>query len=151
MFLWVALDEAVAIHKVDLTTGTVGLPFGSTGNGGIYHPSTVTARIVLPGSDNSVVVSTNGEYGQAIAIYDNGVFRGTPSNFLGIYNHVRAYLPCLYSPKPSFGGGVTAPFINSAPPLYQSIFRVTTITAASTANSISDPRINALSSLINNP
>src|SRR5580692_3617283 len=28
LFLWVALDGAAAVRKVDLTTGTVGLPFG---------------------------------------------------------------------------------------------------------------------------
>ena len=79
-FLWVALDGAAAVRKVDLTTGAVGPQFGFGGNGGIYQsPATVTAMIALPGSDNSVVVSTNGEYSQAIGIYDNGVFRGTPS------------------------------------------------------------------------
>ena len=61
-FLWVALDGAAAVRKVDLTTGAVGQPFGFAGNGGIYQsPATVTAMIALPGSDNSVVVSTNGE------------------------------------------------------------------------------------------
>jgi trimeric autotransporter adhesin len=93
-FLWVALDGAAAVRRVDLTTGTVGLPFGFAGNGGIYQsPPTVTAMIALPGSDNSVVVSTNGEYGQAIGIYDNGVFRGTPSttyNFYSAYSALQA-------------------------------------------------------------
>ena len=93
-FLWVALDGAAAVCKVDLTTGTVGPPFGFGGNGGIYQsPATVTAMIALPGSDNSVVVSTNGEYGQSIGIYDNGVFRGTPSttyNFNSAYSALQA-------------------------------------------------------------
>jgi trimeric autotransporter adhesin len=93
-FLWVALDGAAAVRKVDLTTGTLGLQFGFGGNGGIYQsPATVTAMIALPGSDNSVVVSTNGEYTQAIGIYDNGVFRGTPSttyNFYGAYSALQA-------------------------------------------------------------
>lgn len=64
---------------------------------------------------------------------------------------VKAYLPCLYNPNPSIGGGSTLTFIRSALPLYQSTFRVTTITAANTANNISDPRISAVSSLISNP
>ena len=93
-FLWVALDGAAAVRKVDLTTGTVGPPFGFAGNGGIYQsPATVTAMIALPGSDNSVVVSTNGEYSQSIGIYDNGVFRGTPSttyNFNSAYSALQA-------------------------------------------------------------
>jgi hypothetical protein len=79
-FLWVALDGAAAVRKVDLTTGTAGLQFGYGGNGGIYQaPGAVTALLALPGSDNSVVVSTNGNYTTAIGIYDNGLFRGTPS------------------------------------------------------------------------
>ncbi len=57
-----------------------------------------------------------------------------------------------YSPSPCIGGGgATTSFIICAPPLYQSTFRVTTITAANTANNISDPRISALSSLISSP
>ena len=79
-FLWVALDGAAAVRRVDLSTGAVGQPFGFGGNGGIYQsPATVTAMVALPGSDSSVVVSTNGEYTPAVGIYDNGVFRGTPS------------------------------------------------------------------------
>ena len=49
------------------------------------------------------------------------------------------------------GGGATAAFIKSEPPLYQSTFRVTTITTASTANNIRDPRTSALSSLMSSP
>jgi hypothetical protein len=93
-FLWVALDGAAAVRRVDLTTGTVGQPFGFGGNGGIYQsPGTVTAMIALPGSDNSVVVSTNGQYAPSIGIYDNGVFRGTPSttyNFNSAYTALQA-------------------------------------------------------------
>jgi hypothetical protein len=93
-FLWVALDGAAAVRKVDLTTGTAGLQFGFAGNGGIYQPpATVTAMIALPGSDNSVVVSTNGAYTSPIGIYDNGVFRGTPSatyNFYSTYATLQA-------------------------------------------------------------
>ncbi len=93
-FLWVALDGAAAVCRVDLTTGAVGPQFGFGGNGGIYQsPATVTAMIALPGSDNSVVVSTNGEYSPSIGIYDNGVFRGTPSttyNFNSAYSALQA-------------------------------------------------------------
>ena len=93
-FLWVALDGAAAVRKVDLTTGTAGLQFGFAGNGGIYQPpATVTALLALPGSDNSVIVSTNGNYTTAAGIYDNGVFRGTPSttyNFYSAYTALQA-------------------------------------------------------------
>jgi hypothetical protein len=93
-FLWVALDGAAAVRKVDLTTGTAGLQFGFAGNGGIYQPpATATALLALPGSDNSVVVSTNGNYTTAAGIYDNGVFRGTPSttyNFNSAYTALQA-------------------------------------------------------------
>ena len=53
----------------------------------------MTALVALPGSDNSVVVSTSGNYTTAAGIYDNGVFRGTPSttyNFNSAYTALQA-------------------------------------------------------------
>ena len=77
-YLWVALDGAGAVRKVDLTTGTAGLqfPIGPSGSS-IY---TVAALAALPGSPDSVVVSTYyGGYttptGQSLTIYDSGVAR----------------------------------------------------------------------------
>jgi hypothetical protein len=57
----------------------------------------------------------------------------------------------LYNPNPCMGGGAVATFTKCERPLYQSTFRVTTITTASTANNISDPRMSALSSLMSSP
>src|SRR6185437_12024874 len=59
-----------------------------------------------------------------------------------------------YNPNPCIGGGgggATAPFIKFELPLYQSTFRVITITTASTANNIRAPRMSALSSLMSSP
>lgn len=77
-YLWVALDGAAAVRKVDLTTGTAGMqfPIGPSGSS-IY---TVAALAALPGSPDSVVVSTYyGGYtvatGQSLSIYDGGIAR----------------------------------------------------------------------------
>jgi hypothetical protein len=79
--LWVGLDGASAVRQVNLTTGTAGLQFTLSGNGGIYEtPPTVLALAALPGAANSVVVALNGSAAAsspAIGIYDSGVLRGT--------------------------------------------------------------------------
>jgi len=77
-YLWVALDGAAAVRKVDLTTDTAGLqfhvgPISSSSN-------TVAALAALPGTSDSVVVCIyNGIYspptGVALTIYDGGVAR----------------------------------------------------------------------------
>jgi trimeric autotransporter adhesin len=69
-YLWVALDSTGAVRQVDLTTGTAGMqfPIGPTGS----STNTVAALAALPGSPNSVVVST---YFGGLSIYDSGVAR----------------------------------------------------------------------------
>jgi hypothetical protein len=57
----------------------------------------------------------------------------------------------IYNPNPWMGGGAVATFTKCERPLYQSTFRFTTITTASIANNISDPRMSALSSLMSSP
>jgi hypothetical protein len=81
-YLWVGLDGASAVRKVDLTTGTAGLQFGLSGNAGIYAtPGTAVALAALPGATDSVVVSSSGGYSTpALAIYDAGVLRGAILN-----------------------------------------------------------------------
>jgi uncharacterized repeat protein (TIGR01451 family) len=76
--LWVGLDGASAVRKVDLTTGIAGLQFGLGANSGIYNsPPTAYALSALPGSPDSVIVSA----GVGVAIYDAGVRRGAlPTN-----------------------------------------------------------------------
>jgi hypothetical protein len=76
-YLWVALDGASAVRKVDLVTGTAGLQFSLPQEG--YGQYAATALAALPGASDSVVVATPaGNIGQALAIYDCGVVRGTP-------------------------------------------------------------------------
>lgn len=76
-FLWVALDGASAVRKVNLSTGTAGLQFGIGNNSGIYAtPPTVSALAALPGATDSVFVGT----GNSLAIYDAGTMRGTNIN-----------------------------------------------------------------------
>ncbi|RSL17884.1 uncharacterized protein DUF11 [Edaphobacter aggregans] len=76
-YLWVGLDGSSAVRKVDLVAGTAGLQFSLPQEGtGQYAAAALAA---LPGATDSVVVATPaGNIGQALAIYDNGVARGTP-------------------------------------------------------------------------
>ncbi len=80
-FLWVALDGASAVRKVNLSAGTAGLQFSLGGNTGVYAaPPTVYALAALPGATDSVVVANSGSsYNSALAIYDSGVPRGAAS------------------------------------------------------------------------
>jgi uncharacterized repeat protein (TIGR01451 family) len=79
-YLWVALDGAASIRKVDLSTGTAGYQFSVASNG--LDALTVSAVADLPGAADSVVVSTyNGLFspasGVSLTIYDSGVPRNT--------------------------------------------------------------------------
>jgi hypothetical protein len=78
-YLWVGLDGASAVRKVNLATGTAGLQFALGGNTGVYqNPGTALALVALPGATDSVVVSSTNEFSDlALAIYDSGVLRGT--------------------------------------------------------------------------
>ena len=78
-YLWVALDGADAVRKVDLTAGAAELQF-SIGS------ATVAALAALPGQTDSVVVSTyytgySTPTGTALAIYDSGVARPSIISF----------------------------------------------------------------------
>lgn len=78
--LWVGLDNANAVRKVDLTTGTAGYQFSLGGNSGTYAaPAKSLALAALPGSPDSVVVAidTTSNYNAGLAIYDGGVLRGS--------------------------------------------------------------------------
>jgi uncharacterized repeat protein (TIGR01451 family) len=68
--LWVGLDGASAVRKVDLTTMTAGLQF-SVGPPSMYTAISATDLAVMPGSPNTVAVSTSA----GIAIYDSGIAR----------------------------------------------------------------------------
>jgi trimeric autotransporter adhesin len=77
--LWVALDGSASIREVNLTAGTPGMQFSLGQNTGIYaFPPIVHAIAVLPGSPNSIVVSSplnESTYTDFLAIYDSGVAR----------------------------------------------------------------------------
>jgi len=76
-YLWVALDGASAVRMVDLVAGTAGMQFSIYPEG--EGQMAAAALAALPGATNSVIVSTPaGNTGQALAIYDSGVVRGTP-------------------------------------------------------------------------
>ena len=79
--LWVGLNGAGAVRKVDLTTMQPGVQFNLGGVTGIYDPPSVASALsVMPGSPNTVVVSAPSFFGSATAIYDNGVLRTNTSN-----------------------------------------------------------------------
>ena len=78
-YLWVALDGAAAVRRVDLSTGTADPQFSvaSSGLGWV----TVSALAALPGAPGSVVASTyefgDPSSGVSLTIFDNGVPRHT--------------------------------------------------------------------------
>lgn len=82
-YLWVALDSTVAVRKVDLLTGVAGLQFPiAPGSGG----NVVSALAAIPGSTDSVVVSTyytgyTSPTGTSMKIYDAGVARPKAISF----------------------------------------------------------------------
>ena len=61
-YLWVGLDGASAVRRVNLAAGTADLQFSIGGNntGWYANPATVQAIAALPGSDTAVVVGTTG-------------------------------------------------------------------------------------------
>lgn len=90
-YLWVGLDGAGAVRKVDLSAGVAGLQFALGGNGGIYdNPYKAASLAALPGATDSVVVSLNSGYGTSLNIYDSGVARRTTTN--GYYSNPSALL-----------------------------------------------------------
>lgn len=79
LYLWVGLDGAGAVRKVDLTTKTAGMQFGLGGGTGIYNSPNVAASIaVMPGTSDTVAVASS-NYGTwwdgGTVIYDAGVPR----------------------------------------------------------------------------
>ena len=76
-YLWVGLDGANGVRRIDLTTNTSGTPFAlNAGSNGI---PVAGALLALPGAPDSVIVlqgNSNGYYSY-LAIYDSGVLRGS--------------------------------------------------------------------------
>jgi hypothetical protein len=88
-YLWVGLDGASGIRKVDLTTGIAGLQFALGVSNNNNGPQLALNLIALPGATDSVVVlqGTSGYYATALGIYDSGVVRGalTTQNYYSQY------------------------------------------------------------------
>lgn len=83
-YLWVALDGAAAVRRVNLGTGTAETPFSIGGPGN--STETVSALAALPGSPDSVVVATyytgyTVPTGTSLSIYDSGVQRSSVISF----------------------------------------------------------------------
>ena len=71
--LWVGLDGASSVRKVDLNSGIAGIQFYLGGGNGIYNPSyTAKGLAVMPGSTNTVAVASSAG---TVTIYDSGVPR----------------------------------------------------------------------------
>ncbi|KAA6457573.1 transcription factor [Acidobacteria bacterium AB60] len=76
-YLWVALDGASAVRRLDLQTGIPGAQF-TTVQGSLGFAA--SALVPVPNQPNSVVVATPAVFaGQALAIYDSGAIRGAPA------------------------------------------------------------------------
>jgi len=76
--LFVGLDGSAAVAQVDLTQGKVVNQFQLGGGNGVYNPPYIAQYIAaVPGSPNSVAVSTTQSIysGTGITIYDSGVAR----------------------------------------------------------------------------
>ena len=90
-YLWVGLDGASTVRKVNLQTNTAGLQFSlGNANSGIYNsPPVAIALVAIPGATDSVAVYGNvGSYTSALRIYDNGVARGTVTGSTnGVYSY----------------------------------------------------------------
>jgi trimeric autotransporter adhesin len=81
--IWVALNGAAAVRKVDLNSQSAGLQFTLGGGTGIYNPpQSARALTVMPGQPNTVAValSTSNTYSSLVTIYDNGVPRTNAVN-----------------------------------------------------------------------
>ncbi len=90
-YLWVGLDGASAVRKVDLVAATAGLQFSFGGNSGVYdNPPTAVALVALPGATDSVVVGVSTGSATALRIYDSGVARGSVTS--GYYSAPYALL-----------------------------------------------------------
>jgi len=82
-YLWVGLDGASGVRKVDLTTNQAGLQFALSVTNNNYYGNSQTALslIALPGASDSVVVlQGSAYYASALGIYDSGVLRGALSS-----------------------------------------------------------------------
>ena len=116
--LFVGLDGAGAVRRVDLTSGTAAEQFSLGGGPGVYNPPyKATALAVLPGQPTSVAVSANGP----ITIYDSGVARANTSSALNV--------SLSYQGGMAFGSSASTLYVSGGS-LYRLTIDTTGITAA---------------------
>jgi hypothetical protein len=89
-YLWVGLDGASGVRKVDLITNKAGLQVALSVDNTYYYgdPQTALNLIALPGASDSVIVlQGSAYYFSDLGIYDSGVLRGalTSQNFNSQY------------------------------------------------------------------
>lgn len=84
-YLWVSLDGASAVRKVDLVAKTAGLQFSLPGSSSYHAPLSALAMVAIPGQTDSVAVSAyDGQFNSILAIFDAGVMRGNaPADTFG--------------------------------------------------------------------
>jgi len=77
-YLWVGLDGASAVRKVDLVAQVAGLQFPLPTSVVYSTPLKALALAAVPGLTDSVIVSAaNQSFNSALALYDSGVPRGS--------------------------------------------------------------------------
>ena len=77
--LWVALNGSAAIRKVDLTASVAGPQYSIAAV--VYSGNIPTAMLVLPGTSDSVAITTSYQLG----LYDAGVLRGNTVSVSSAY------------------------------------------------------------------
>lgn len=109
--LWVGLDGASAVRKVDLSTGTAGTQFYLGGGNGIYNsPYKATAIAVMPGFPNTVAVANSAG---TITIYDSGTARAKTGTAPGYYSGLGIAFDNTGSVLYAAGGGYSAMHVDS--------------------------------------
>lgn len=82
-FLYISVNNAIAVQRVDLTARTAG-PVFTVGNKPTGTPYSVADLVALEGAPNSVAVArTDGYNSRGVAIYDNGIQRVNTTPVVG--------------------------------------------------------------------
>ncbi|HWR37510.1 MAG TPA: IPT/TIG domain-containing protein [Clostridia bacterium] len=114
--LWVGINGAGAVRKVDLVTMTAGIQFGLGGGQGVYNPpATALDLAVMPGSPEAVAVYTQAFPNATIRIFDSGVARAnayTGGGYLA-FNSMGNKLYTMASPS-GWGSGYAVLTIDSS-------------------------------------
>jgi hypothetical protein len=131
-YLWVGLDGASAVRKVDLVNKIAGLQFSlNAGNSGIYNsPATVLSLAAVPGMTDGVLVSSSlGTFGsQTLTMFNAGAVVATYTGSTNGFGNPFYALTIDGSKNEIYGGGASFATFNYTP---------TSITAKATNTNIS--------------